>query len=100
MKRSSGITGSCERSNRVRAGEGSIVAYEGWLETGETTRCSSRSVRITQDDCESTASLYHWLREKMRARSEAEFDVDFDKSWRSERRRRSTRSRGFPRCVR
>ena len=64
-----------ERS--VRAGGGSIIAYESWLKTGEPALLESIRA-YNREDCESTASLYHWLFTRMRPEAAAEYGVDFD----------------------
>ena len=64
-----------ERS--VRAGGGSIIAYESWLKAGEPALLESIRA-YNQEDCESTASLYHWLLTRMRPEAAAQYGADFD----------------------
>ncbi len=69
--------GFLRKERSVRAGGGSIIAYESWLKTGEPSLLESIRV-YNREDCESTASLYRWLLAKMRPAAAAEFGVDFD----------------------
>jgi predicted RecB family nuclease len=64
-----------ERS--VRAGGGSIVAYEEWLETADGALLESIRA-YNQDDCRSTHALREWLWGAMRGEAAAEFGADFD----------------------
>jgi predicted RecB family nuclease len=61
----------------VREGGGSIVAYETWLETHDPSLLDA--IRdYNREDCESTASLFAWLRDRMRPEAADLLGVDFD----------------------
>jgi predicted RecB family nuclease len=68
--------GFVRHETSVREGGGSIVAYEGWLETGESALLEA-ILAYNREDCASTASLCHWLREQMEPEAAARFGVDF-----------------------
>lgn len=61
---------------RVRAGGGSIVVYEQWLQTQEPDLLESIRA-YNEDDCRSTESLRKWLEQSARPEAEAEFQVNF-----------------------
>jgi predicted RecB family nuclease len=62
---------------RVRAGGGSIVAYETWLETADDDLLEAIRA-YNEEDCTSTLSLRDWLLRDMRPEAEAALGVDFD----------------------
>lgn len=68
--------GFVRTERRVRAGGGSIVAYETWLETSDD-RLLEAIRAYNEEDCVSTRSLRDWLLETMRPEAEAELGVDF-----------------------
>lgn len=64
------------REEDVLGGGGSILMYERWLEAGEPGMLEAIRA-YNEDDCRSTASLHHWLLERMLPEAEAELGVDF-----------------------
>ena len=64
------------RERAVREGGGSIIAYEAWLSTGDASKLEAIRA-YNEEDCASTASLFHWLVEKMRPESASEHGADF-----------------------
>ena len=76
LKRLESHHGFVRANTSVREGGGSIVAYENWLESDDA-RILEEIRDYNRDDCDSTESLYRWLRETMRPEAEAEHGVDF-----------------------
>lgn len=64
-----------ERTSEVRAGGGSIIAYERWIEAGEQEILDDLA-RYNHEDCSSTRRLRDWLL-AMRDEAAAEQGVDF-----------------------
>ncbi|HMS73204.1 MAG TPA: TM0106 family RecB-like putative nuclease, partial [Baekduia sp.] len=64
------------RSSHVRAGGGSIIAYETWIEAQEQEILDDLAL-YNHEDCTSTRELRDWLL-TMRAEAAAEQGVDFD----------------------
>ena len=62
---------------RVREGGGSIVAYEGWLDSGDPELLEAIRA-YNEEDCRSTLSLRDWIQDLMRPEAASEFGVDFD----------------------
>lgn len=60
----------------VREGGGSIVAYEGWIETGEDDLLESIRA-YNEEDCRSTESLRDWLQHELLPEAEAKLGVRF-----------------------
>jgi predicted RecB family nuclease len=60
----------------VREGGGSIVAYEGWLSTGDEALLEAIRA-YNAEDCTSTRSLRDWLVDQMTPEATEEFKVDF-----------------------
>lgn len=69
--------GFVRKQKSVREGGGSIVAYETWLSSGDPGYLDAIR-EYNREDCESTASLHHWLADVMRPEAAALFDVEFD----------------------
>lgn len=68
--------GFVRHQTSVRAGGGSIIAYEHWLETGDQAYLDA--IRdYNREDCESTRSLHLWLWRRMRPEAEERLGVAF-----------------------
>ncbi len=65
------------KEHSVREGGGSIIAYEGWLETGDEKLLEAIRA-YNQEDCASTASLFAWLVREMRPEAAQQYGVDFE----------------------
>ena len=68
--------GFARHEHTVREGGGSIVAYEGWLSTGEQALLDAIRA-YNAEDCTSTRHLRDWLVDRMTPEAAHEFDVDF-----------------------
>ncbi len=68
--------GFVRRERRIREGGGSIVAYETWLETGDSELLEAIRA-YNGEDCESARSLRDWLVTDIVPEAESQFGVDF-----------------------
>jgi uncharacterized protein len=68
--------GFVRHERRVREGGGSIVAYETWLETGDSELLEAIRA-YNAEDCDSARALRDWLVAQIVPEAESKFGVDF-----------------------
>jgi predicted RecB family nuclease len=76
IKRPERHHGFVRLEHSVRQGGGSIVAYERWLDSGDSELLEAIRA-YNEDDCRSTHALRDWLWEQMRPEAATIFGVDF-----------------------
>lgn len=76
LKRLERHHGFVRRETTIRAGGGSIVAYERWLRTGDEALLAAIRA-YNEDDCRSTQSLRAWLHGVLRPEAEDVLAVHF-----------------------